>query len=208
MSAPWCLRCVDISAPLGPAAEATRRGGCDSSRPAAWSFSPTGRAVVQTARRKVPRLFDPNQPISRSQPSRRRVGDWFPFGGAPVPRPDPPPRKEAAHWLITASDGGLFSRRFGGPLAQASGSHFRAIGKSASEPGNGSDGGLGRKAPPSDRRGNQEKRSDGTRAARPATPSEAAEVRCWARRADEPSARCIVPAPNFEIDSSAEARGR
>ncbi len=59
-----------------------RRGGAGAlaTGPAAWSFSPTGRAAVQAARRKVRGAFGPNQPISRLEPFRlqswRLVSVW------------------------------------------------------------------------------------------------------------------------------------
>lgn len=49
-----------------------RRGGAGAlaAGPAAWSFSPTGRAAVQAARRKVRGAFGPNQPIYSLEPFR------------------------------------------------------------------------------------------------------------------------------------------
>jgi hypothetical protein len=60
-----------------------RRGGAGAiaAGPAAWSFSPTGRADVQAARRKVLGPFGPNQPIARLEPFRLRSWRLVSIGG-------------------------------------------------------------------------------------------------------------------------------
>jgi hypothetical protein len=63
-------RCIGCSRPFFHwALRRKRRGGAGAiaAGPAAWSFSPTGRADVQAARRKVPQTFRP-------EPTNRQIG--------------------------------------------------------------------------------------------------------------------------------------